>query len=60
MLAMRGGISLGALITGAAVSIFGIQHVLLFNGIAAVVLQLMVAQMWFKEPDNPSRFTSSQ
>jgi hypothetical protein len=33
MLAMRGGISIGALLTGAAVSLFGLQRALLFNGI---------------------------
>ncbi len=49
MLAMRGGISLGALLTGAAVTLVGVQYALLINGIAAVVMQLVVARIWFQE-----------
>jgi MFS family permease len=48
MLAMRGGISLGALITGSAVSLCGVQQVLLVNGVLAVILQVVVARMWFR------------
>jgi predicted MFS family arabinose efflux permease len=50
MLAVRGGISIGALITGAAVSLLGVQHALLFNGLAAVLIQAAVARMWFRAP----------
>jgi predicted MFS family arabinose efflux permease len=39
MLAMRGGISLGSLLTGATVSWLGVQRGLLINGAAAVVIQ---------------------
>ncbi len=49
MLAMRGGISVGALLMGAAVSIFGVQHAFLVSGAAAVVAQVFVARWWFRE-----------
>jgi predicted MFS family arabinose efflux permease len=55
MLAMRGGISLGALLTGAAVSLLGVQHALLLDGVAALVVQAALARMWFRAPlPNPS------
>ena len=50
MLAMRGGISLGALLTGASVVLFGVQHALLANGILALVVQAALARMWLGEP----------
>lgn len=50
MLAMRGGISIGALLTGAAVSAFGVQRALLTSGLVAVVVQLAVARMWLRAP----------
>ncbi|HVO10742.1 MAG TPA: MFS transporter [Vicinamibacteria bacterium] len=53
MLAMRGGISLGALLTGAEVSLLGVQHALFLNGLAAVVVQLVLARMWFSGHGDP-------
>jgi predicted MFS family arabinose efflux permease len=50
MLAMRGGISFGALLTGAAVSLLGVQRALLVNGILAVLVQAALARMWFRTP----------
>jgi predicted MFS family arabinose efflux permease len=50
MLAMRGGISFGALLTGATVSLLGVRHALLLNGLAAVAVQAAVARMWFRAP----------
>ena len=47
MLAMRGGISVGALVTGAAVGLLGVRHALLLDGVAAVLLQAVVATIWF-------------
>ena len=44
MLAMRGGGALGALITGATVSSFGVQRALLVNGSIAVALQMALAR----------------
>ena len=58
MLAMRGGISLGALITGAAVSLLGVQHALLLDGLMAVMVQAALARMWFRAPlPNPGAMT---
>jgi predicted MFS family arabinose efflux permease len=48
MLAMRGGISLGALVTGAAVSGLGVRHALLLNGLLAVAVQAVLARVWFQ------------
>jgi predicted MFS family arabinose efflux permease len=44
MLAIRGGGALGALITGATVSLLGVQRALLIDGAIAVVLQAMLAR----------------
>ena len=48
MLAMRGGISLGALLTGASVSVMGVRHAFLLNGLLAVAVQAVVARMWLR------------
>jgi hypothetical protein len=58
MLAMRGGISIGALLTGAAVGMFGIQRVLLLNGAAAILLQAALTRAWFRAP-LPSHFAEN-
>jgi predicted MFS family arabinose efflux permease len=50
MLALRGGISIGALITGGAVSLLGVQHALLLNGALAVTAQAAVAWTWLRAP----------
>jgi predicted MFS family arabinose efflux permease len=50
MLAMRGGISIGALVTGAAVSLVGIQRTILFNGVVAILLQTAFARAWLRAP----------
>jgi predicted MFS family arabinose efflux permease len=50
MLALRGGISLGALLTGAAVSLLGVQHALLLNGAMALVVQAAVGWTWLRSP----------
>ena len=46
MLAMRGGISLGALLTGSTVSLLGVRHALLLNGVMALVAQVVLARIW--------------
>ena len=48
MLAMRGGISLGSLLTGAAVSWLGVHQALLIDGMLAVAVQLLIGWAWFK------------
>ena len=50
MLAVRGGMSVGALLTGATVSLLGVQHALLINGAVAVALQLAVGRSWLSAP----------
>ena len=50
MLAMPGGISIGALLTGAAVSLVGVQRTLLFNGVVAILLQTAFARAWLQAP----------
>jgi len=46
MLAMRGGMGLGSLVTGAAVHQLGVREALLLNGILAVLLHLAVGRAW--------------
>jgi len=48
MLAMRGGVSIGALGTGAAVGLVGVRHALLANGLLAVAGQFAISQRWRK------------
>ena len=55
MLAMRGGISLGALHTGVTVGVFGVQRALLVNGIAAFVIHVALARSGFRAPSNVPR-----
>jgi MFS family permease len=46
MIAMRGGLSLGALATGVSVHAFGVRRALLLNGVLALALQLLIARNW--------------
>ena len=46
MLAVRGGASLGALVTGAVVTVLGVRRALLFDGLAAIALQAILAYWW--------------
>ena len=48
MLAMRGGISLGSLLTGMSVSLLGVHQALLIDGILAVAVQVFIGWSWFK------------
>ena len=50
MLAIRGGMSLGALATGIAVSCVGVRHALLANGVLAAIVQAGIARTWAKTP----------
>jgi predicted MFS family arabinose efflux permease len=43
MLALRGGISLGALLMGALVSVAGVQRALLINGTVALAIQALLS-----------------
>ncbi len=50
MLAMRGGISVGSLLTGISASLLGIGHALLINGVLAVVAHVIVGREWLRSP----------
>jgi len=49
-LAMRGGTSLGALLTGASVHLVGVRHALLVNGILALLASAAIAVRWSRVP----------
>ena len=46
MIAMRGGLAIGALATGASIRALGIREALLLNGVLALVLHSAVAWTW--------------
>jgi len=46
MLAMRGGLAMGSLITGASVAWLGVRGALLANGLLAILLQLITRRVW--------------
>ncbi|MEA3395363.1 MAG: MFS transporter [Pseudomonadota bacterium] len=50
MLAMRGGMALGSLVTGASVHLLGVQHALLLNGVIALLAHLALGRVWLKVP----------
>jgi hypothetical protein len=50
MLAMRGRISVGSLVTGLSVSLLGAREALLINGAVALVAQVAVGRDWFRSP----------
>ena len=50
MLAMRGGMSLGSLLTGATVGALGVRRALLVDGVLALVVQAAVARAWLRNP----------
>lgn len=50
MLAMRGGISLGAMLSGVLVSLLGVRHALLLNGLMAMTVQAVLAWTWLRAP----------
>ena len=50
MLALRGGLSLGALLVGALVGLLGTRHALLISGAAALGIQAVLGRMWSRAP----------
>ena len=46
MLAMRGGLSIGSLLTGISVSLWGVSSALLINGTLVVAAQIVVGRGW--------------
>jgi len=53
MLTMRGGVSLGSLLTGASVNLVGVRAALLINGVIAVSAHLTVGRAWLRSPLPP-------
>jgi len=56
MLAMRGGMSLGGLLTGLSVSWLGVREALVINGVVALLLQAAIGCGWLRAraaPDAP-------
>lgn len=56
MLAMRGGRSIGDLLTGGSVKVLGIRSALFIDGALAVVVQLTLARIWGTCRDVARRF----
>jgi MFS family permease len=50
MLAMRGGVSLGSLLTGLSVGLLGVRAALLVNGILAVAAHFALRRAWLRSP----------
>jgi hypothetical protein len=50
MLATRGGIRLGALLTGLSIDMIGIRPALLVDGALAVVVHLVIGRAWLRSP----------
>lgn len=50
MLAMRGGIALGGLLTGGAIGFLGVRGTLVLDGALALILQLAVGRRWLRSP----------
>jgi predicted MFS family arabinose efflux permease len=55
MLAMRGGISIGSLLTGISINLLGVRDALLINGILASAAHVIVGREWIR-----SRLPNSQ
>jgi MFS family permease len=58
MLAVRGGMSLGGLLTGVSISWIGVRHALLVNGALAVALQLLIARGWWRRAGSRPKHSS--
>ncbi len=50
MLATRGGIPLGALLTGLSIEALGVRQALLANGALAIIAHLAIGRAWMRSP----------
>ena len=50
MLAMRGRISLGGLLTGVSVMLIGVRDALVINGVLAILANMLIARRWIRFP----------
>jgi MFS family permease len=48
MLAIRGGMALGSIVTGASVGLLGVRTALALDGILAIVAQLVIGWLWLR------------
>jgi predicted MFS family arabinose efflux permease len=48
MLALRGGLSVGSLVTGLSIGLFGVREALFINGALAIAAQLIVGREWLQ------------
>lgn len=55
MLAMRGGLALGSLLTGLAVDLLGARQALLVDGILALLAQCVIGWAWMRTQRAPRR-----
>ena len=53
MLAVRGGASLGGLLTGTAVTVFGVRHALFFDGACAIAIHGLIGRAWLRTERRP-------
>ena len=53
MLAVRGGASLGGLLTGTAVTVFGVRHALFFDGACAIAIHCLFGRAWLRTERRP-------
>jgi hypothetical protein len=49
MLAMRGGVALGSLVTGASVYLLGVRTALVVDGVLAVAIQTAIGYAWRRD-----------
>ena len=49
MLVMRGGLSVGSLLTGICVHLFGVRDALLINGVVALMAQGLIGRYWLSQ-----------
>jgi predicted MFS family arabinose efflux permease len=48
MLAVRGGVSLGSLLTGASAHFLGVRQALLINGVLSIAAHIVAARAWLR------------
>jgi MFS family permease len=50
MLAMRGGLSIGGLLSGISADILGVRYALLINGVLALAAHAIIGRQWTRSP----------
>jgi hypothetical protein len=60
LLAMRGGVSVGSLMTGVVAHLLGIRHALLVNGVIAVMVHVLSRRKWLRSRSTGSTSVNKQ